>query len=149
MPDASEQLHQIARALRAGGNGGAMKFVSRAIRAAAKPLADDVKKAAADQLPQRGGLARRVAKERVTVSVRTGARTAGVRLLQRNHDAKATNAGYVRHPTFGHRPWKTQDIPRARGWWSDTLRARSDEVTPDVERAMEEAAREIERGYLT
>jgi hypothetical protein len=127
-----------------------MKFVSRAIRSEAQPLVDAVKKAAADQLPHRGGLAARVAAERVTTSVRTGANTAGVRLIQRKHDAKATNSGYVRHPVFG--TWRpdtpTQEIPRATGWWSQTLQARSEAVTPKVVEAMNEAAAAIERGLL-
>jgi hypothetical protein len=148
MADASAQLRAIKASLTAAGNGGAMKYVARAIRAGAKPLAGDVKNAAAAQLPHRGGLAARVAAERVTISVRTGAKTAGVRIIQRKHDAYTTNSGYVRHPVFG--TWRagtpSQKTPRSVGWWSRTLRDKSEEITPRIVEAMNQTAAEIERG---
>jgi hypothetical protein len=145
--DAADELRSIARRLREAGNGGMMRRVSAAMRQEARPMVVDVKAAALERLPHRGGLAARVAGERVTVSVTTGARTAGVRLLMRAHDAKATNAGYVRHPVYGRSDsWVTQQIPRAAGWWTDTLRARSGRVRSRVVEAMRQTANDIMRG---
>jgi hypothetical protein len=146
MQSGSAELLRISRALREAGNGAAMRHVAGAMRDAARPLPLYTARAALEQLPHRGGLARRVADERVSVSVRTGANTAGVSLVMRHHDAAVTDLGYVRHPTFGHAPWRTESIPRARGWWSDTLAQHSDEITPYIWRAMQQVAAAIQRG---
>ena len=143
--DASARLHEIAARLTDAGDGAAFRKVAAAMREAAKPLPLYTARAALEQLPHKGGLDRRVADEHVTVSIRTGAQTAGVSLIMRHHDAATTDLGYVRHPTFGHDPWRTEEIPRARGWWSDTLERHSHEITPYILQAMEETAREIQR----
>lgn len=151
--DAASELRAIALRLREAGAGKMMRNVSSAMRKASDPLVVDVHAAAAARLPHRGGLAARVASERVTVSVRTGLNTAGVRLVMRAHDAKATNAGYVRHPVYprGDRTrnewtWVTQQLPGARGWWTDTLRRHSGQVRTAVIEAMRQTADDIMRG---
>jgi hypothetical protein len=146
MQSGSARLLAISRALREAGNGGAMRQVAGVIRDQARPLTLYTAQAALAQLPHKGGLDRRVADEHVEVSVRTGASTAGVSLIMRHHDAATTDLGYVRHPTFGHAPWKTEEIPLARGWWSKTLERRSAEITPYIWRAMEQVAARIQRG---
>lgn len=142
--NASAQLTAIAAACRTQANGKAIKRkMTVGIRAAAQPLKTSVKGAAASQLPKRGGLAARVSGERVTVSVLTGPRTAGARMLMRNHDAKATNDGRVRHPVPNTGQWVEQSIPKAAGWWTDTLKRESPAVTPAVLAVMGEIAAEI------
>lgn len=128
----SEQLRRIAAQARQLGDGGIKRDAVRAVRTAAQPLPAAVKAAAARQLPQHGGLAARVSAERVTISVITGGNRAGVRLRQANHDARTTNSGYVRHPTFGDDPWQSQEIPDARGWWTDTLKSKSPQVAAKI-----------------
>lgn len=144
--NASAQLHAIAAALRARGEKGMKRELTTGLRAGAQPLVSAVKTAAWHKLPHEGGLAARVANERVTVSVTTGARTAGVRMRTATHDSRATNAGYVRHPVYGR--WieglPSQEIPQAAGWWTDTLRARSPAVTPVLLAVMEKIAAEIQ-----
>lgn len=147
MSDASAQLLRIAAGLRAAGNGAAMRQISGVIRDQARPLTLYTAKAALDQLPHKGGLNRVIADQPVSVSVRTGATSASVSLVMRHHDAATTDLGYVRHPTFGGDPWVTEQIPRARGWWSDTLERRSEEITPYIWRAMVQVADAIQRGF--
>lgn len=146
--DASAQLHEIALRLKAASTGRELKLeLARGIRASAQPLVWAVEASALEQLPHSGGLNRQVASQRVSVSVRTGARTAGVRLLTTAPDTAMTDAGFVRHPTFGRRgkgEWRTQQIPHAVGWWSKTLQRRSPRVTPAVIRVMESVSAKIQ-----
>lgn len=148
MDAASAQLLRIAKSLRKAADGGALRPVGDVLRRDAEPLAAHVRDAAAAQLPHRGGLAAIVAAQPVNISMHMGANAVSVILTNHNHDAATLNAGYVRHPTFSHSPEDTQATPRARGWWTDTLWRRSNEITPDIQRAMARVAAEIEQGSL-
>jgi len=144
-----EQLAALGARLKAAGDGGMRLKLIRGIKVGADPLVGAVYYAAQNQLPKRGGLNRQVSKQKVTVSVRLGARTAGVRLSTKRPDTRQTNSGYVRHPVFGRgSTWVKQEIPAAKGWWSDTLERESPRVTGDVLAVMEEVSREIQRGGL-
>lgn len=120
-----------------------MEFTA-GLRAGAQPLISAVRAQALARLPHEGGLAARVAKERVTVSVRASARDASVTLRTSTHDSRATNDGYVRHLVYG-RPdsWVRQEIPQATGWWTKTLERESPKVTPILVAAIEEMSAEI------
>lgn len=141
----SAQLHAISAALKARGEMGVKREMTAALRAGAQPLIPAVKQAAREKLPKAGGLNEQVAGQRVRVSVRGGARTAGVRLVTTAPDTKQTDSGFVRHPVFGHkdRAWITQQIPQAAGWWTDTLVRESPTVTPVLLAAMEAVAAKI------
>ena len=132
--DASSQLRAIAVQLKAAGDGDIRLALTRGLRSGAAPLIPLVKTSAMQKLPRAGGLNAQVAGQRVSVSVRTSAATAGVRLTTTAPDTAMTDAGFVRHPTFGRRgkgQWRTQQIPAAKGWWSDTL-AKSDPIVTAV-----------------
>lgn len=145
----SAELAALAARLKAAGDGGLRLQLLRGIKVGADPLVGAVYYAALNQLPKRGGLNRQVAKQKVTVSVRLGARTAGVRLSTKAPDTEQTDSGFVRHPVFGNRKkWKTQQIPAAMGWWSETLQRESPKVTGDVLAVMEKVSLEIQRGGL-
>lgn len=119
----------------------------RGLKSAAKPMIGEVQAAARAKLPRRGGLNEQVAGQRVTISVRTGARTAGVRLLTSAPDTAMTDAGFVRHPVFGHRDrWKRQSIPNAAGWWTDTCEASAPKVKAEMLAVMETYAAAIRVG---
>jgi hypothetical protein len=49
-----------------------------------------------------------------------------------------------RHPVWGHDPWKTQEWPSARGWFSGTIRAESPQFAAAAQAAMNETAGRIE-----
>jgi hypothetical protein len=132
----------------------------RGLKSGAAPLIPLVKEAAREKLPKGGGLNEQVASQKVRVAVRTGARTAGVRLVTTAPDTSQTNAGFVRHPVFersydmatgkrvgsgtsgSHRPrgknarWVRQEIPAAAGWWSETLARAAPVVTPELRAVM-------------
>lgn len=143
--NASEQLHAIALALKVRGEKGMKREMTAGLRLGAQPLVSAVRTSARARLPKSGGLAERVASERITVSVLTSARNAGVRIKTSTHDSRATNSGYVRHPVFGtwHEDMPSQQIPAAAGWWTDPLRAGSPAITPVLRAVMEKLAAEI------
>jgi len=104
--------------------------------------------AAESMLPRAGGLNAQVAGQKVTVAVRLTAK-ATVRMTTRAPDTKMTDSGFVRHPVFGRRgKWVTQEIPAARGWWSDTLAKSGPKVTPEILAAMKRVERQIQRRGL-
>lgn len=117
--------------------------LNRRMRLAAKPLIAQTRKAAREQLPHRGGLAERVATSPQRVVIRTGRRTAGVRIVTTRHDTASTDRGRLRHPRFGHRDqWFDQSV--TPGWWTNTLRRGAPVVRPQVIAAMETVARMVE-----
>lgn len=129
--DASAQLRAIAVRLREAGDRANLNALRKSIRTSAAPLTAAVKDAARAQLPKGGGLNEQVANQRVSVSIRTGARTAGVRMTMSAPDTGQTDQGYVRHPVYGNRNnWVQQSIPDAAGWWSQTLADRAPAVQP-------------------
>lgn len=94
------------------------------IREASKPLIVEVKAAEAEKLPHAGGFADLVAGDRISVANRMTGNRAGIRLTQKGkngqvRDLAAMDAGNIRHPTYGHKPWVDQSIEA--GIWSNTL----------------------------
>jgi hypothetical protein len=142
----SVELAALAARLKVTGSGGLRVQLLRGLKSGAAPLIPLVQQAALNQLPKSGGLNEQVASQKVSVSVRTGARTAGVRLTTTAPDTAQTDAGFVRHPTFGRRgkgEWKSQQIPAAVGWWSKTLANATPTVAPALNRVMLDVYAEI------
>jgi len=145
----SKQLAALAVRIKAAAPSGLRVQLLRGLKAGAKPLIPKVHDAAIAKLPRAGGLNEQVAGQKVTVQVRTGAKTAGVRLKTTAPDTKQTDEGWVRHPIYGRRgkgDWRTQQIPAAKGWWSDTLTEASPDVTPELLAAMEAVSVQIQGG---
>jgi hypothetical protein len=146
----SRELAALAARLKATGNKGLRTQLLRGLKTGAAPLIVAVKDSAREKLPKGGGLNEQVAGQRVRVSVRTGARTAGVRLLTTAPDTAQTNSGFVRHPVFnrrnaeGKRIFVRQELPNATGWWTDPLTAGAPLVTPELTAVMVRVAREIQ-----
>lgn len=148
----AEDFLKLSKALKAAGETELRKELNAALRNAAKPLIPMTRQAARSRLPQRGGLAESVARAPQRVQVRTGDRTAGVRLVVggRRSAARAANRGVIRHPVFG-RPnsWVEQDVEP--GWFDETLEKEAPRVArPAIEQALESIAdkvvREVKRG---
>jgi hypothetical protein len=141
--NASARLAAMAKELRALPDKTVKTGFAAAMRAAAEPLALVVDHSAYEKLPKAGGLNERVANEKTSVSVLLGARTAAVRLKKTGHDARTTNDGYVRRPTFGHDPWVTQEIPEAKGWWDEPLKTAAPAVEPAMVAVMDAASAQL------
>lgn len=143
---ASERLHGIATRLRAEGQRGTQRHMYAVFRGAAQPLIRSAEVVAFQRLPRSGGLNRVVPDRHTAVSVLTGARTAGVRLKRRDSASYQTNRGFIDHRTFGHEPWKREELPGAAGWWDDTMRSGSAAVTPLLVKEMDRVGRFIQYG---
>lgn len=102
---------QAARALRQAGDKKLRASWAAAIRAASKPAGAAVLESAGRELPQRGGLGRRVAASKITVQA--AAMRAAVSLRSPN-DLAAIDSGVLRHPVFArkgkHAAWIAQAV---------------------------------------
>jgi hypothetical protein len=138
----AEEFLKLSRALKQAGRTELRKELNKGLRDAAKPLVAKTRAAALGSLPQRGGLAARVAGEPQRVQVRTG-RDAGVRIVvaKRNGGAAGANRGVVRHPVFGRDVFVEQQVPS--GWFDDTLNASAPEVRPELKAALERVAQRV------
>lgn len=130
----ANDFYRLSKALKAAGRTGLRKEMNKALREATKPLIVKTREAARKDLPHRGGLANSVAKAPQRVQVRTGARTAGVRIVA-SGPVKGANAGKIRHPVFGDRSrFVEQTVPG--GWFDETLSASAADVEPALIEAM-------------
>lgn len=88
----------------------------RTLRAEAKPLGEEIVTAIGEAMPHKGGLSNRVLTEgRVSLLVDL---QRGVRVSIANRKGMymaAFESGTIRHPTFGHGPWKSQTVPAGKG----------------------------------
>ncbi|WP_270888629.1 hypothetical protein [Pedococcus sp. 5OH_020] len=141
----SEDFYKASRALKGAGPE-LRKRVNAEIRTVARPMINQARAAARAQLPHHGGLAAQVASEPMRVQIRTGADTAGVRIVvgRRRGGAQSTNRGVIRHPVYGNRnAWVTQRVQP--GWFDDSMKSQAPAVRRAIERAMEQTLAEIVR----
>ena len=142
----ADRFLRLSKALKEAGRKDLRRELHAGMRKAARPLISKTRSEAGRRLPQRGGLARQVAKEPQRVEVRTG-RTAGVRLVvaKKAGGARGANRGVIRHPVFGNREvWVDQKVPA--GWFDDPIKAEATAIRRDVERAVQNVIDRIARG---
>jgi len=136
----AEDFLRLSKALKGAGALDLRKELHREMSKAARPLIPQARAAARLQLPQRGGLAARIAKKTpIRAQVRTGVDTAGVRITAGKRRSAAWTAdqlGYVWHPVYGNRKAWARTCTR-EGWFSSTLDANSAKaIRPAIEAAM-------------
>lgn len=141
----AEDFYRLSKALKAAGEKELRKELNAELRKAGKPLIARTRQAALEQLPSSGGLAAQVAKEPQRIQVRTGAQTAGVRVVvgRRRGGARGANRGVIRHPVFGNTDrWVNQ--PVEPGWFDKTLERDAPGIArPAIEAAMQSIADKI------
>ena len=152
----ADDLLRLSKALKAAGQTELRKELHKTMRNAAKPVIPAVREAARKQLPTAGGLNERIAKKPYRAQVRTGAKTAGVRITGSKVDPRI-NQGRVWHPVFGRkgkaknggRNAVVQQVPSADGYFDDTIRERGPEIRDDLRAAFQaflnRLAREVKR----
>lgn len=115
------------------GKGSLRNEMMKAVKQAAKPLPKAVQDEARRRLPQRGGLAARVAKRRPTIETRTGVQTAGVRIRDRKTDPRMSVQGRIYHPVFG-RPGSdaVQIVPSIKGYFEDAITDEAPKVRGEI-----------------
>jgi hypothetical protein len=139
----TEKLVRLAAAIHDAGDKDLRRELFRAMQRSAKPLKRAARDGALQLLPHRGGLDERVAASKFSTLVRARGKGAGVRVKGASDmDIGAMNRGRLRHPTFGHRPWKTQTI--RPGWFDDSLTIEADKARREIEDALDRIAAELE-----
>jgi hypothetical protein len=144
--DGADKLHELARVLKVAGEKDLRRQVLRNLTRAMKPVRVEAKRSLVETMPKRGGLARAKARQvRFRTSTRTGASTAGVRLLATGGQVRRIDReGQFRHPVFNRHdvPWESQRVNA--GWFTRPTRAAAPQVRAEVERALNDVARQIE-----
>ena len=142
----ADQFLRFSKALKHAGRTELRKELNRGMRTAAKPLIAKTRAEALRRLPQRGGFARQVATEPQRIQVRTGAKTAGVRVVvgKKRGGAKAANRGVIRHPVFGNRDvWVNQSVKP--GWFDEPLKDSAPAIRRELLQAMHDVAERVVR----
>jgi hypothetical protein len=141
----TDDFYRLSKALKHAGRTGMRKELHKGLQRAAKPLIPKTRREALHRLPRRGGLAQQVAREPQRVQVRTGATTAGVRVVvgKKRGGARAANQGRIRHRVFGQDVWVEQRV--TPGWFDDTVRGDAPEIRRDLERVVEDFAKQVVR----
>lgn len=128
--EGTEQLERVSAQLLAAGNVELRKQMLKNIRVSVAPVKPLIRAEALNTLPHAGGANEWVASAKVsvgatvspkiaTVAVRASQSNAAVRAKKARakaagktyrgsatHNLKAIDQGILRHPTFGHEPWK-------------------------------------------
>lgn len=139
---------KLSKALKGAGSGAMRKELNKRLKAAAKPVIEQSRAEALRTLPQRGGYAVLVARAPQRIQVRTGARTAGVRVIvaRDKSSARRANRGLIRHPVFGNRDvWVDQQLATS-GWFDGPAQAALPEMREAAEKAMQSIVDDIVRG---
>jgi hypothetical protein len=138
---------RASKALKAAGQFGLRRELHKQMRRGARPLIPLARAEARRVLPRAGGLAEQVAKAPMRVQVRTGAQTAGVRVVvgKDRSGARMANRGLIRHPVFGNRDrWVDQRVPP--DWFDGAMRRNAPTVRPHILRAVQNVLTDIARG---
>ena len=143
-----EDVDALVRRIRSHGDAKALrKELMRGLNRATKPVRDDMKASIGPSLPSRGGLAALVMAKASLSSQALSGRNAGVRIKARRRDGgdlRRLNAGRLRHPTFGHRPWVQQTEGINPGFLDEAFENDKPAVARAVTRVLEDIARRIE-----
>ncbi len=139
--EGAAQVQAVRRELRRLGDKDAMRQFYAALNRATKPMRAAAQQQALVQLPRRGGLAARVAKEKLRTSTARG----GVSILgPKNRQLRLIDAGFVRHPVFGNREvWRTQPIPA--GYFTKPMKEGAPVARKELLDEMEKVAADVAR----
>lgn len=142
----ADQLARLAKQLREAGDKELQKELNKAIFRATRPIKVDIKQSLAQNLPQRGGLARRAAATKLTTRRRTGQKIAGVRIVGRGTlSLYHLNKGQVRHRKGGDiGAGKVQST--TPGVWDKPTKAAAPKARAELVLAMDDITRKIGRG---
>jgi cytochrome P450 len=135
-------LKQVARDLKAAGNGQLRRDLLRRVRESVKPALPAIRESAASTLPKRGGLADRVASQ--PFSVRTSLAAGRVSVVGKGMKELAViDKGTLFHPVFGDRSrWSRQAV--TPGFFTKPLEQRAPAIRSAVLKVISDVARKID-----
>jgi hypothetical protein len=142
--DPPDKLDLVVRTLRDLGDKELTRELSRGLARATERLKADAKANAGRRLPQRGGLAARVAGAKLSTRRKSG-RNPGVSIQARGMDQLGMmDSGQVKHPVFGNRgAWVVQSI--RPGWFSEPMEEGRDEVAAAIGEVLDDVATRLAR----
>jgi hypothetical protein len=150
MDDGGRQLRMLARDLdRASAR--LRSQTRQRLADAALVMIPDIRAAARDRLPRKGGLNTYIADSAITTRVSTGVTVTGVMIVGRRPkrgggvDLEAINAGTVRHPVFTTGTWMAQKVNP--GFWDDVVAEHGSKVHAAMVGVMDDVRRQIETGH--
>ena len=142
----ANDFFKLSKALKAAGEFEIRKELNAGLKQGVKPLIPKIREAALNELPKAGGLNERIAKQTLTPQVRTGDRTAGVRITRPGRyvaGGTINQSGTFRHPVFARKgttrkeqKWVTEQTS-AKGWFDRVMTANAPSVRPELEAAMQ------------
>lgn len=147
----AEDLFMLSRQLKAAGKVGLRKNIAKGVKVGTAPAAAAIRTYLRTEMPKGGGLNEWLASARITTSVLTGPKSAGVVLRDNKsgHDLKAINrTGKVRHPTRSGPNWMYENRQIWRDtvvdakWWEHVLEGFDAPVRAALIEAMNATARE-------
>ena len=139
----------VSKSLKAAGETGLRNELNKTLRNAAKPLIPKVRESARSVGPKTGGLNERLAKKPYRAQVRTGAKTAGVRIVGSKVDPRINDLGRIQHPVFGRKKSTVvQYDADVKGYFDKPLKESGPEVSRQVVAAMDGFVRKIVRGQV-
>lgn len=141
----ADQLDDLAKRLKAAGNGDLRKELLRGIRETNKPTISDIRASARSRLPHGGGLADTVARASIGTRTRLSGKSVGVEIKGtswRLRNLRSINAGRLRHPLFGNREHFFVQ-PVEPGFFDEPIEKRGDEILRGIEDVMADVARRV------
>ena len=145
----ADKLARLGQAIKDAGDKELKRELAAAARRSTKPLTLAAR-AGASRLPQRGGLAARVASAKFSTRTRTVGKGAGVRIVGRHaYNLRRMDRGVVRHPVYadGSKPradWAWVSQPIEAGWFTEAEEAAVPAVRVELVRAVENLIRRLE-----
>jgi hypothetical protein len=141
--DGLQKFAEIARKLKEVDDKDLRARFYRAINSISKPLIALVRESASSTLPKRGGLAARVAKSKITAFRQYRGSATGVQIVGSDkYDLRQINSGQVRHPTYGHQPFVSQQVQPL--FFDDPLVTNAGLARGALEKEMDDIARKLE-----
>lgn len=135
------ETKRLAARLRAAADGGLSRELATGLDRSTQRLDMAVRDSALEHLPRRGGLNELVASSRIATEKITPLR---LRIVAKGvSQLGLINRGFVNHPTYGRRPWRFQEIPKAAGWFTRPIRKNAGRTRRELERAMARTSRRI------
>lgn len=141
-----DDLNKLAAAYKTGDRK-IRAAIGKGLRVSAAGLGPDVVTKGAADMPQRGGLAARIAASRAVPSVSLGSKYPSVRIRIVGADGiklRFVDGGRLRHPVYGNRHvWVSQEVPAKA--FTEAFEAGAPEVRERVREAVQQALAEIAR----
>lgn len=136
----ADQLERLAAALKEAGAKDLQRELSKGLNRAVKPLKANVRQSAEDTLPRRGGLAAEIAAVKLSTRRPNTKKGTGLRIVGRGkYSLYHLDQGIIRHGAGG------RNQPIRPGWWTRPTEDTAPDVRREVEAAMAEVAKKIDR----